>query len=534
MNRPTHIYNCLQDTIKLMEKKATAMETSMPSDPTGNGCIDKIPTGPAFAEYENEYNKLTPTPPDAGNAPDAALEEDMQAEHSGSDFDITISGEGDHAQDVCKDRKDDPSPFGTDMPADIEEAEKYAAYTRYSLEENIAEFNKAASVALRNIVGNYQNNVKTASVAIQVPNEILRELNNSSDNDLVKTAQEASVLYDSIVQGIALEKQAMAQLSKSDYDTFAGMDINSLSNTVVKMAEGCDSAAECAAGECAPSAEEAEALAQLPDQDLAALEQLDPATLDALLAELIGTEEGAAVEGSPEIAEAIDAVNATPEETLQELDAAPVEKLAAFIDKLAEDEAALANAIAAEDAGVNLDAAAPAAEDSGEAALINALANDPQLGPALEVLQQMPEEQIAQLDQLSPEELAQVIQEAAQVEASPEMLDGVGETPVDPGLLSQMAGGAGAPSPEEVGGEVSPDEAVNELSSAMTEQGLTPAELSTLGKQGSALNLSLRKYASLVQNLRDSGMYQYTYPKTKKAAAIRQRMNSFLREITRS
>ena len=145
--RTTHAFNSLRDIVNAVQYRtkyaSDGMNSSMPDDPAGDGFREPV-TGPQFTEYTDDYSNTNPFTPNVGEGGEPSLTAENQQENSGSDFDIYVSGDGPDGQDECKTTKDDP---GTSMPAEAGE-EKYSAYMRYSMEENINGFNKCAGLWL--------------------------------------------------------------------------------------------------------------------------------------------------------------------------------------------------------------------------------------------------------------------------------------------------------------------------------------------------------------------------------------------------
>ena len=141
------------------------------------------------------------------------------------------------------------------------------------------------------------------------------------------------------------------------------------------------------------------------------------------------------------------------------------------------------------------------------------------------ILDELPPDVAEQLVEMSPEELQEVIEEAQDVEDSAEAEGEEGDVVPEgdaPQLLEQMAGANGT----------SEDEAMNDLSSAMTEEGVTPEDMAEMGKQGSwQFQRELVKLAAAVKAYRDAGMYQYRKPRNTKEARARMQMHNFLNEI---
>ena len=549
--RTTHAFNSLRDIVNAVQYRtkyaSDGMNSSMPDDPAGDGFREPV-TGPQFTEYTDDYSNTNPFTPNVGEGGEPSLTAENQQENSGSDFDIYVSGDGPDGQDECKTTKDDP---GTSMPAEAGE-EKYSAYMRYSMEENIDGFNKCAGLWLSMYNADLQ---KQAGYAVldaseypftkqamdnHLPQEVVDELAGLETLPLQMreklanlTDYELAALIDECDNALKnqnfvkqAEAQVLANLTVDDYNRLAGLDTNSL----VKLAEDAEEAADdVAAAEMAeeePSAEEADALEALSPEDVEILQSLEPEELEELIADAAeGSDDAAAeaqaedaMEANPEIAEEASAIESLPEETVDKLASLSPAMLRRYMQKLAED----AEAIAAmpEDSEGNIVEGAPEEEDAGPS---------PEEEELQAILDELPPDVAEQLVEMSPEELQEVIDEAEDVEAGAEAegdAEGGDEDVVPEGeapqLLEQMAGQNGS----------SEGEALNDLSSAMTEENVTPEELAEMGKQGSwQFQRELVKLAAAVKAYRDAGLYQYRRPRNTKEARARAQMHNFLNEI---
>lgn len=543
--RTTHAFNSLRDIVNAVQYRtkyaSDGMNSSMPDDPSGDG-FREPKTGPQFTEYTDDYSNTNPFTPNVGEGGEPSLTAENQQENSGSDFDIYVSGDGPDGQDECKTTKDDP---GTSMPAEAGE-EKYSAYMRYSMEENIDGFNKCAGLWLSMYNADLQKQagyqVLDASeypftkqaMDNHLPQEVVDELAGLETLPLQMREKLASLTNYELAQLIeecdnALEQQKFVKqaeanvlnsLTVDEYNKLAGLDTASLVKLAEDAAEAADALAEAEATDEEPSVEEAEALEALSPEDVEILQNLEPEELEELIQEAAEGSDNAAAEGdaadaveaNPEIAEEAEAIDSLPEETVDKLASLSPAVLRAYMQKLAED----AEAIAAmpDDAA----AAAPAPEEAGaeEAA-------SPEEEELQAILDELPPDVAEELVNMSPEELQEVIEEAEDVEGGDaeggEDVVPEGEAPQ---LLEQMAGQNGS----------SEGEALNDLSSAMTEENVTPEELAEMGKQGSwQFQRELVKLAAAVKAYRDAGLYQYRRPRTTKEARARQQMHTFLNEI---
>ena len=541
--RTTHAFNSLRDIVNAVSYRtkyaSDGMNSSMPDDPSGDGFREPV-TGSQFSEYTDDYSNTNPFTPNVGEGDEPSLTAENQQENSNSDFDIYVSGDGPDGQDECKTTKDDP---GTSMPAEAGE-EKYSAYLNYSMEENIDGFNKCASLWL----GMYQDDMeKSAGYAVldaseypftkqamdsNMPAEIVEELAGLETTPMhvrEKLASMSNYELASLIQACdnALAnknfvKQAEANvlngLTVNDFNTLNNIDSYSL----VKLAEDAEDAADAAAveevAESEPSVEESEALQELDPEDIEILQSLEPEELEELIEEAAEEAEAEADEGdaaealenNPEIAEEAAAVDALPEETVDKLASLSPDMLRYYMQKLAEDVEAIADL--------------PDDPEAQEAVLADAAADDAaeeqadaDAGELQEILEELPPDVAEELVEMSPEELQEVIEAAEEAEATPDEADEAA-----PQLLEQMAGENGT----------SEDEAMNDLSSAMTEEGVSPEELAEMGKEGSwQFQRELVKLAAAVKAYRDAGLYRYRRPRTTKEAYARAQMHSFLNEI---
>ena len=551
--RTTHAFNSLRDIVNTLQYRtkyaSNGMNSSMPDDPSGDGFREPV-TGPQFTEYTDDYSNTNPFTPNVGQGAEPSLTAENQQENSGSDFDIYVSGDGPDGQDECKTTKDDP---GTSMPAEAGE-EKYSAYMRYSMEENIDGFNKCAGLWLSMYNGELQKQagqrVLDASeypftkqaIDSHLPQEVVEELAGLESLPLQMREKMAAMSNyelaqiinecDQLLEQQSFVKQAEADvlnnMSVSDYNKLASVDTQSLMKLAEDATEAADAMAEDEAQAEEPSLEEAEALDALSPEDVEILQDLEPEQLEALIqaaaedSEDLGDAADAeeAVENNPEIAAEADAIESLPEETVDKLASLSPEMLQMYMNKLAEDAAAIAampDDVAAKLNPEDLEGEVAPADEAPEEG------PDPEEEELQAILDELPPDVAEELVNMSPEELQEVIEEAQQVEDGGEGEDEdvvpEGEAPQ---LLEQMAGQNGS----------SEGEALNDLSSAMTEENVTPEELAEMGKQSSwQFQRELVKLAAAVKAYRDAGLYQYRRPRTTKEARARAQMHNFLNEI---
>ena len=573
--RTTHAFNSLRDIVDNIAYRtkyaSDGYDSGMPDDPTGDGFREPV-TGSQFTEYSDDYSNTNPFTPNVGEGGEPSLTVENQQENSNSDFDIYVSGDGPDGQDECKTTKDDP---GTNMPAEAGE-EKYSAYLNYSMEENIDGFNKCAGLWLTMYQDNlekqagymvmnasefpftkqaYDNNLPEEVVAEvaaleSLPLNLREKLASLSNYELANVMEQAKAILDNEENVKVASANVTGGLSVDDYTSLHNMDVQSLIKMAEDAGEAADEIAAATEEETAPDEEELEALEELSPEDIELLDSLEPEELEALVEdaadasddlaadagvedpedaaalEELADEEGddeAAEEDSevdPEIMDEAAAVESLPEETVDKLASLSPHALRMYMQKLAEDIEALeqmpddapVDDIPAEDV--------PSEEELGG----GEEAGDEEEAIIEELLDELPPDVADALVEMSPEELQEVI-DAAEDMGPEEGAEGEGDL-VDeeeaPELLSQMA--------DETGGDE--ETALNDLSSAMTEEDVTPEELAEMGKEGSwHFQRELVKLAAAVKAYRDAGLYRYTRPRTTKEAYARAQMHSFLNEI---
>ena len=556
--RTTHAFNSLRDIVDNISYRtkyaADGYDSSMPDDPSGDGFRDPV-TGSQFTEYTDDYSNTNPFTPDI-DGPEPSLSAENQQENSGSDFDIYVSGEGPDGQDGCKTTKDDP---GTSMPAEAGE-EKYSAYLNYSMEENIDGFNKCAGLWL----SMYQNDLeKTAGYAVMnasefpftkqafdnnLPGEIVAEiaaleslpyatrekLASMSNGELAALMDEANANYIDASFCKQAEDEAIGDMSVDDAEAMGSMDEDELADLADEADADVEDVAEAAdGGDIELDDEDLEALESLDDEDIELLDSLEPEELEDLIDE--------AAEDSDDLAEGnIDDegdLEAIADDMEKESSLSPL-AMQMYMQKLAEDLEAMGDEEVSPEMEADAEAAldsevSPEAEEEANDILDNTEVSpeaaadaeddlDSEVSPEMEadavqdLLEDLPPDVADALVDMDPDELQDVIDEA----------EGGGGDLVDedeaPELLSQMA--------DETGGDE--ETALNDLSSAMTEEDVSPEELADMGKEGSwHFQRELVKLAAAVKAYRDAGLYRYTRPRTTKEAYARAQMHSFLNEI---
>ena len=580
--RTTHAFNSLRDIVDNISYRtkyaADGYDSSMPDDPAGDGFREPV-TGSQFTEYSDDYSNTNPFTPNVDENDEPSLTEENQQENSNSDFDIYVSGDGPDGQDTCKTTKDDP---GTSMPAEAGE-EKYSAYLNYSMEENIDGFNKCAGLWLTM----YQNDLeKAAGYAVinasempftkqaydnNLPDEVVAEvaaleslplttrekLASMSNYELANLMEAAGAIIENDNFVKSASAYATSGINVGDYAALHSLDPYSLVKIAEDAEEAADEIVEDTEDTAEPDEEELDALEALDPEDVELLDSLEPEELSEIVesaadeSDDLATESGvedpedyadaddidvAEDEGDidPEVLDEAEAVDSLPEETVDKLASLSPQALRVYMQKLAEDIEALEQMPDDEggeelteedlDSEVSPEMEADAVDDLAGAATEEDL--DSEVSPEMEedaiqdLLEDLPPDVADALVDMSPEELQEVIDEA-------ESFDGDGgEDLVDeeeaPELLSQMA--------DETGGDE--ETALNDLSSAMTEEDVTPEELADMGKEGSwHFQRELVKLAAAVKAYRDAGLYRYRRPRTTKEAYARAQMHSFLNEI---
>ena len=560
--RTTHAFNSLRDIVNAVSYRtkyaSDGMDSSMPDDPSGDGFREPV-TGSQFTEYTDDYSNTNPFTPNVGEGDEPSLTAENQQENSNSDFDIYVSGDGPNGQDGVKSTKDDP---GTSMPAEAGE-EKYSAYLNYSMEENIDGFNKCAGLWLTM----YHNDLEKAAgyevmnmaefpftkqaMDENLPDEVVAEvaaLESLPYQTREKLASMSNYELANLMDECLENMDAASSIKQASLDAMGRVPFNSISTlnnldpySLIKVAEDlegeAEEAAEDVAAEDEPTVEESEALEELDPEDVEILESLEPEELEELVNDAIDSSDDAAIDSGavdpealgeepaeeatveeeidPEVAEEAAAVDSLPEETVDKLASLSPQALQYYMQKLAEDIEAIADL---PDDPDEQEAVLDAAQDMQDADDMAAADEEDLQG----VLDELPPDVADALVDMSPEELQEVIDEAEAIEAGDEGSGDLVDEDEAPELLSQMA--------DETGGDE--ETALNDLSSAMTEEDVSPEELADMGKEGSwHFQRELVKLAAAVKAYRDAGLYQYRRPRTTKEAYARAQMHNFLNEI---
>lgn len=550
-------YAGLMDTInqlQMVKKAGAGFDSTFPPNLPDNGTQDPS-TGSFFKELTEGVNNAYHAP-NAQNTSGQGLDSDGQGDNSKSDFGVGGCDTWRDAEDECKTYPDDPGTSFDEVDASNQDMTKESAYDAFSFEENVNRFLKSAAQAQQlayqaRYSGNYASfpftkraldegaspdEVAESAAIESLPDSDVAALGEMSDGDLASIASaaedegsdpEVEAVVDQlaslpdeelipVIQELAAsadnggcdpvtgecseeEKEAgcckKAFYSLHPYDQQALLKASSadLNNLIVKCAEGIEDAqAEEAIASDPQVAEAVQTLQDLPQEDLDIIDSMSPEELDAAIAELESAAAEEQIASDPELAPEAAAIDSLTEKEAAYLGNMDDDNLTNLFYKCAEE----LEGMAAEDA-------------------VDASAED-------EALASLPPEAQEAMASLTPEEQEAVLQDAAAVLS--------GEVPIE-----EVLGDSGSPednlSAMAESPEVTPEEGIQELSAAMDEQGITPEQLASMDKTGSYRgNGVLYKYASAVQQLRNSGYYRYAPPATQKRAAIRQTMHGFLSE----
>lgn len=458
------LFNTLDELVNArnaLEKRASdGFNSSMPED--SNDGLTEPKEGPLSSEMSKDLKSPATNLSNVEDKGDASYSEDSQKDGLGT-VDVSEADEGDHSYNFKQ-----PDP-GTSMPANAENAEKYASY---SFAENFAEFNKLAAAW-----ENTPHNIEYQTYE-EYP---VKQASYNADNDQDRVRKLAA-----IIEMADQHAQIFAKAAQYSFKKLAeGEDITP--DDVIPALDGEDPTS-------APAEEEAPAdlgTEDLSPEDAAAIQEIvdavesgeiSPEELDALLSEA-ENEDAVEKEASLRKCAAYQKAYNAASHALSQLKPEDAQTLASLpFSKLAE-------------LSEGIDAAG--AEDGGDIS---------------------PEDQ-AVLESMSDEELQALADIAEAIDA------GV----IDPNDLEAITSGEPDVAPE--GGDLSEDEALGELSSAMMEQGLDPDDLEAADVPEEK-QASLKAVTSMVRNLRKSGNWQYKQarPGTTKYA-VRQTCHQFLNEL---
>lgn len=457
------LFNTLDELVNArtaLEKRASdGFNSSMPEDK--NDGLTEPKSGPLSSEMSKDLTSADTNLSTVENGSDASYSSDSQKDGLGT-VKVTEADEGDRSYSF-----EQPDP-GTSMPANAENAEKYASY---SFAENFEAFNKLAAA--------WENTPHNIEYQTYEQYPVKQASYDANDQDRVRKLAEVIEMADQ-------HAQIFAKAAQYSFKKLAeGEDITP--DDVIPALDGEDPTAAEAEGE-APvdlgaedlSPEDAAAIQEIVD----AVEsgEISPEELDALLSEA-ETEDAVEKEASLRKCAAYQKAYNTAAQALSHIHPQDAQILANLpFNKLAE----LAEGI---------DAAG--AEEGGDIS---------------------PEDQ-AILESMSDEELQALSDIAEAIDA------GV----IDPADLEAMTAGEPEVAPE--GGDLSEDEALGELSSAMMEQGIDPEDLESADVPEEK-QANLKAVTSMVRNLRKSGGWQYKQarPGTPQYA-VRQTCHQFLNEL---
>ena len=425
--------------------------------------------GSHISEMDSDLQNADSNISNVNDMEDASYSEDGQKEQSLSSQEVREADDGEHDYEFGH---DDP---GTTMPASADN-DKYASY---DFATNFAAFNKLASAFEAG-----------PSVAPQPQKAASYEQPANDDHDLI-----AKALY-------------TIDLANENAEIFQKI----ASYSFKKLAEGEDVSPE-------------DVLPVLDNVDGAAPEEtgeVSPEEAAAAIDAIQDPEDQAAIE---EIVQAVENGEITPEELdtlLAEADAEEAEEKVASYHKCA----AYSNAILQAQAALSH---LPANDAAAIANLpFNKLAELVDEMGAEDVASELSPEEEAALDSLSDEEL----------EALVEIANGLESGEISPEEVEAIAAEEGADLPIEDAGaaesadDMSDDEALNELSSAMVEQGVSPDDLENAEDVPEEKQAMVQKLASAVRGFRNSGKFQYKQAKAgTKQAQARSLFHQFLNEF---
>ena len=537
----------LMQKLAYIKQASDGFNSSMPDDPTGDGTTD-CKTGPQYAQYAKDLAAIETNPPNADTAPAHSMTEDKEQENSWSSY--TLSSAGSEEQSAKGEYEDRPEDPGTSMPAAAGQ-EKFSAARNCSLEQNIEVFSKCAQ-ALWQTTQAYNTQIdqqiKEAAAVVRefsaYPIGTLTKMaadegaSPEEVNEVAATealAQEDPQLLEALSEASPEELAELAAVAEQIEAAEGGDAVAELADTEEKMASYAFTKAALDAGASPDEATDVAAVETLAQEDPQLLEALSEASPEELaqlaqVAEQIEAAEGGAgseEEITPEELEAIEkqsffAQGPTNQQLLASMTNGQLKQAAANIDRaikaaengtLSEDEV---NQILAEDNTKT--ASSMSAEDLYKRASSEDLYKL--------TLQKKAEEEAAAYDSLPPEyqdalanasdeELEDLITLGEAAQSNPEVLDSI------------LAGEGGSEEPTS-------DEALNELASAMEEEGITPELLEEASKQASfdpvqrdmACNIA-QKVAAFIR----SGKHVHGPAKTEKAAKARYLSHQYLNEI---
>lgn len=530
-----------------VKKAADGFNSSMPDDPTGDGTTD-YDTGAQYDQYAKDLAAIETVPPNADSAPVHSMTEDQEQENSLTSYTLSEAGSEEQSSDgEYEDRPEDP---GTSMPAEAGQ-EKFSSARNCSLEQNIAIFRKCAESIWQTkqaYAANYDKAIKEAAYIVSrfetIPvgsftKQALDEGCSPEEcNDVAAVealADEDPELLEALAEASPEELAELAEVAEQieaseggDADTAALAE--DVADTEEKMASYAFTKRALDEGASPEEATEVAAVETLAQEDPELLEALAEATPEEL-AELA------------EVAEQIEATeggDAPVEEEISPAEAEELEKQS-FFSQGPTNQQLLASLSDGQlkTAAANIDKAMQAVQNNAvsDAELNQILAEDEpmrkQAGPSSEqlytmALQKKAEEEAEVFESLPPE-----YQEALANASDEELEDLItlGEAAQnDPAVLEQVLSGEGGDE------EPTSDEALNELASAMEEEGITPERLEEASKQASCNPEQRRIACNIAQKVAAfirSGKHTHGPATTEKAARARYLSHQYLNEILR-
>ena len=560
MNAKTNLDSLFQ-RLYIAKKASDGFDSSMPDDPSGDGLMDPQ-TGAQYETYEDDYEN-TDTLANMDEDTSESMEEDNEQENSLGTYQLSTStSEEQSAKGEYEDRSEDP---GTSMPAEAGQ-EKFSSAMNCTLEQNIAVFKKCAESlwqtrqAQQNVVKQAAAYVAKIAPAIGSFTKYAEDLGASPEetNEMAAIeaiAEEEPELLEALADASPEELEEIMEVADAIEAEGAAEEVEPVEEKLASFQFTKRALDEGATPDEANEVAAIEALVQEEPELVEALADASPEELAELADIATAIEEGGAEEPAISPEEQVDlekqsffAQRPANQQLLASMTTEQLQKAAESIDEaidraengtLSEEEI---NEIIADDetpeavkdeddleekdscSGRKKKASALSAED------LYRYSNSSDLY-ALS-LQKRAEEEAAAYESLSPEEKAMIdsasdeeLQQAAeQGEAAQE----------DPELLDSMLSGE-APASEEEDSEPTEEEALNELASAMEEEGITPEALAEASKEayyrGDKSAYQDYNTACKVAAFIRSGLHTPGPAKTEKAARVRHFSHNYLKEV---
>ena len=543
-------------------------DSSMPDDPTGDGTTEPR-TGAAYTQYAKDLDAIETVPPNADSAEQHTMDEDEEQENSLTSFTLTEAGSPEQsAKGEYEGYADDP---GTSMPAEAGQ-EKYSSAMDCSLEQNIAIFNKCAESLMHSrdvynnqmqqkiaAAQNYVNNISRYPVGYFTKLAAEEGASPEEVNEVAAIealANEDPELLEALSEATPEELAELASVADAVEAGEAGVaeDVPAEPSPEEKMAyympltkRAID---EGASPEEIEETAAIEQLAQEAPELVDAIMNASPEELDELQAALEAVESEGTAPAETEITpeEMVDlekqsffAQEPINQQLLASMSDADLQKVAGNIEsamKRAQDGTMTveeANEILQSDpkkkkkkcAGGNCsDSGCKTAEAMSVGDFYNAISSYDLYQLAL---QKKAEEEAAAFESLTPEE--QEALATASDEDLQSMIDEGEAAQESPEALEELL----AEGDESSDGEdISEEEALNELASAMEDEGVTPEALEAASKQASADPTQRRNAENIARKVSTyikSGKHTYGPCKTQKAARARYISHQYLKEI---